>query len=99
MAVTLSAAPSVDRITITTALEAAKVTIPSNARRVTVQAQAVAGRLAFAGTDGVALSDDYVTLLPDAVYELSADIGVTPRVIYVTSSVNSGIVAVAVEQS
>lgn len=99
MAVTLSAAPSIDRITVATALNAVKVTVPSNAARITVQAQSVGGRLAFSGTDGVAMSDDYLVLAADTMYELSAHLGVEPRVFYVTSSVNSGVIGIAVEQA
>ncbi len=101
MAVSLADAPVIDRITLGNATLATQITLPSNSHGMAmIQPIASAVRLAFSGTDGQAITDNYVTIFAGEKFDLTANIGTASRDIYVGGdTANAVVVEVMVEQT
>jgi len=104
MAVVFTAARQIDRIvTDAAAGNVTKVTFHANTRTVTIEGYDAAGttatacKVAYAGTDGAAIGADFYTIDAGAKLEIPVAGHARERdgaVLYIASTVNSGIVEV-----
>lgn len=98
MAVTLTGRTGVDRITLSaTQPQATQVNLPESCRSISINFVSNAGRFAYSGSDGVALSDDYISIpsdtpTPVAIAGRARVLG--GQTIYLASGTNSTVVEI-----
>ena len=105
MAVTISTALTPTRTTLSATPDVAtKFTLPRNARRIIVQFITNAGKIAWTGTDAVAIGSSYLTVVSNTPYVFTIGGGMgnrkideTATAIYLASGTASTVVEIIVE--